>query len=102
MSRKDATGRQSLESRKHSTGEITSQAAQAIKAVLDAIPHGFVLWDPDLRFLLCNSRHLTMYGIAAERAVPGVSMTTFLDGASLLSDHAGAEIEASSRSARGR
>lgn len=47
-------------------------------AAVEAVPDGFVLFDPDDKLLMCNERYRQIYGASAEAIEPGVSFEALL------------------------
>ncbi|MCB9871587.1 MAG: EAL domain-containing protein [Planctomycetes bacterium] len=48
------------------------RSSQRLADAIDAIHEGFVLWDADDRFVLCNARYREIYGPLADGLRPGV------------------------------
>jgi signal transduction histidine kinase len=48
-------------------------AWQHLSDAIEAVPEGFVLWDPQDRLLLCNSRYREMYAKISDMLSPGVT-----------------------------
>jgi two-component system, sensor histidine kinase and response regulator len=51
-----------------------------LRDAVESISDGFVLWDEEWRFVMCNSRFRALYALSAEYLVPGVSMHDMLLG----------------------
>jgi diguanylate cyclase (GGDEF)-like protein len=43
-------------------------------AALNNMPHGLVMFDKDLKLIICNSKYLEMYRLSADVVKPGVSI----------------------------
>jgi two-component system sensor histidine kinase/response regulator len=53
--------------------------ARLVDAV-ESINDGFILWDKNWRFVMCNSRFRALYALSADYLLPGVSMHDILVG----------------------
>jgi PAS domain S-box-containing protein len=72
------------------------QRKEAETRLLDAIEgiqDGFVLWDGERRFVLCNSRFRALFGFGAELASTGVPMRRFQEEWAKLAPLSDSEIE---------
>jgi two-component system sensor histidine kinase/response regulator len=57
------------------------QTAEArLRDAVESVNDGFILWDEDWRFVMCNSRFRALYALSAEYLAPGVSMHDMLLG----------------------
>jgi two-component system sensor histidine kinase/response regulator len=56
------------------------EAEVRLRDAVESISDGFVLWDEDWRFVMCNSRFRALYALSAEYLVPGISMHDILLG----------------------
>ncbi|MEI9987713.1 MAG: response regulator [Aliidongia sp.] len=53
------------------------EAEARLLDAVEAIHDGFVLWDADQRFVLCNSRFRELFGFSASLVTPGVPVMRF-------------------------
>ena len=53
------------------------EAEARLLDAIEAINDGFILWDADHRFVMCNSCFRTLFGFSAALFVPGVAMARF-------------------------
>ncbi len=51
----------------------SERAEQRLRTAIDALEDGFVLFDADDRFVLCNERYRRIYSLTADMLEPGVS-----------------------------
>ncbi len=54
---------------------------------VESIDDGFILWDEDWRFVLCNSRFRALYALSADYLVPGVAVQDMLLGGARAGQH---------------
>jgi len=60
------------------------EAEARLLDAIEAINDGFILWDADHRFVMCNSCFRTLFGFSAALFTPGVAMARFQDEWALL------------------
>ncbi len=75
--RADRAGRLMSEELEEALAALEIQNVR-FKAALDNMGQGLCLFDRDGRLAVCNRRFLEIYGIAPERAAPGVGMAALL------------------------
>jgi len=56
----------------------SERAEQRLRTAIDALGDGFVLFDADDRFVLCNERYRRIYALSADKLEPGVSFETIV------------------------
>src|SRR5262249_42644739 len=50
-----------------------------LQLTLDNIAHGLVMFDRDLRLIICNKRYAEIYGLPAELARPGTPLRSIIE-----------------------
>ena len=66
-------------SRAHSADQgATEKAYRQLQAAIEALPHGFVLYDADDRLVICNRRYRELYQASAPAIVPGTRFEDIL------------------------
>ena len=58
--------------------ETARESAERLHDVIEALPEGFAMFDPDDRLLLCNTRFREMYRPIADMWVPGARFVDLL------------------------
>ncbi|TDX64337.1 two-component system cell cycle sensor histidine kinase PleC [Methylosinus sp. sav-2] len=62
--------------------EGAATADMRLRDAIETISEAFVLWDAHNRLVACNSKFLTLHGLAAEAAAPGASYARIMASAS--------------------
>jgi len=64
-----------------------------LEAALASIPHGFSVWDADLRLVLFNEAYLEMYALPRDRVVPGITLRDMAQITCDLGSHGSAPVD---------
>lgn len=65
-------------------------AEQRLVDAIESLDEGFVLWDPDDRLVICNSRYRDFYPLVADRLVPGAPFEEVMRESVALGQYRGA------------
>lgn len=66
--------------RLHKSETRAAEAESHLKAAIDNISEGFVIYDADERFVMCNQRYKDMYPTIADQMAPGTAFSDLTDG----------------------
>jgi diguanylate cyclase (GGDEF)-like protein len=58
---------------------MKQRSSAQLSAALEGMPQGLIMFDGDLRLIVCNAFYATMYGLRPEHTQPGTSLRTILE-----------------------
>lgn len=73
-------------SENHALARLTNEANARLQNAIENISETFVLWDPDNRLVLCNSKYQEVFGLSPEHVRPGTPIAAVRRAARRLID----------------
>jgi diguanylate cyclase (GGDEF)-like protein len=58
---------------------MKQRSSAQLSAALEGMPQGLIMFDGDLRLIVCNAFYAAMYGLRPEHTQPGTSLRTILE-----------------------